>query len=921
VALYFSRVQLDFSGLESYFPRFGEDFPRIWKLPETFRTFPESFRKEPEGVWKLPESFWKLPETAWKLPEALGNLAEGVQTTSQGVPRTLQRCRRTFQRCRNLPERFQETFEASGKLPEAFRTLPETFSRPGASRGLYSPPVNPAPSARPRALLAVLALALALWAFVCLPTLLGRRTFFLRDVFTTHLILKAFGAHELAAGRIPAVNPAWGLGQPFRGNPNALPYYPGNLFYLALPFWSAFNLHYALHWLLALFAMAALARGLGQGREAALLAGITYAGSGWFLSALSFYNLVTVAAWWPLVLLGAVLGGRRGIALGGLACGLALLGGEPVAAALGLVPLGLAAVSRHGLRRGIMTAAAIVVLGVALALPQLVALREVLASTVRGGLGMTARQAADYALHPARLIELFLPFPFGRPTWIGPSGVWAVAVLPAVPLFLSLYAGSVGLWLAAAAAATRRYRAWAALAAAGLALAILGGAWGPALSRLSFGLFRFPEKFLFFFALALPLLAGWGLDAVVASRGWRRVATAAGGAALLLALLLKLATPGVLSGASARLPLATRQMALSLLSTQLGAWALGLAVGGAVLLAAAWAARGGRRALVAALQLAALVQLWPLVVTDSTAPYRAPAAWARRLEATLGHPPAALNELLVTPHWQPEPAYSFPPGPHFVAERIKTADLGPAPGLLHGLTYPLAPDLEGMQTLSLYALLAPLPHRGWPERALWMRLTGVDAAVLFEEPGVPDLALVDRAERYGVESRLYAVRDPAPLAWSPRRLLVAANPAAAREAVVAAGMAGDPLETAIVPRSVPQGAGRVLAVTSREPDRIEFDVEGAGGIVAVRRAFLPLYRAEAEGKALVTMPLDLALLGVAVPPGRHHVVLTISACREEIAMVIALLALLGMLWLYLSIGRRIGDLERNPSIPLLRQTL
>ncbi|HEV7517267.1 MAG TPA: hypothetical protein VGR07_13275, partial [Thermoanaerobaculia bacterium] len=373
--------------------------------------------------------------------------------------------------------------------------------------------MNPRPSAPgagpsrryPRALLAVLALALALWAGVSLPAIAGRRTFFLRDVFTTHLVWKAFGARELAAGRIPAVAPAWGLGQPFRGNPNALPYYPGNVLYLVLPFWSAFNLHYALHWLLALFAMAALARGLGQGPAAALLAGITYAGSGWMLSALSFYNLLTVAAWWPLVLLGAVQGGRRGIALGGLACGLALLGGEPVAAALGLVPLLLVAVARQGGKRGLVTALFISLLGTAIALPQLVALLEVLPSTVRGGLGMTARQAADYALHPGRLLELFLPFPFGRPTWIGPPGVWAVAILPAVPLFLTLYPGIVGLWLGAVGA--RRHRAWAALAAAGLLLAILGGAWGPTLARLSLGLFRFPEKFLFLFALSLPLLA------------------------------------------------------------------------------------------------------------------------------------------------------------------------------------------------------------------------------------------------------------------------------------------------------------------------------------------------------------------------------------------------------------------------------
>jgi len=45
VVFYFSRVQLDFSGVESYFPRVGEDFPRFLKLPESFWTFPERFRK------------------------------------------------------------------------------------------------------------------------------------------------------------------------------------------------------------------------------------------------------------------------------------------------------------------------------------------------------------------------------------------------------------------------------------------------------------------------------------------------------------------------------------------------------------------------------------------------------------------------------------------------------------------------------------------------------------------------------------------------------------------------------------------------------------------------------------------------------------------------------------------------------------
>src|SRR5215203_863265 len=135
-----------------------------------------------------------------------------------------------------------------------------------------------------RKLVAVAAAALGIWLWVSVPLALGQRTLYFRDVFTTHMPLKAFGASELRQGRIPAFNPTWALGQPFRGNPNALPFYPGNVLYLFLPFWSAFNLHYALHWLLAALAMAALARELGQGPAAALAAGLTYAGSGWMLS-------------------------------------------------------------------------------------------------------------------------------------------------------------------------------------------------------------------------------------------------------------------------------------------------------------------------------------------------------------------------------------------------------------------------------------------------------------------------------------------------------------------------------------------------------------------------------------------------------------------------------------------------------------
>jgi hypothetical protein len=743
-------------------------------------------------------------------------------------------------------------------------------------------------------LLAVLAAALLVWAWVAVPVALGARTFYLRDVFLTHLPLKAFGAAELKAGRIPAFNPGWGLGQPFRGNPNALAFYPGNLLYLALPFWSAFNLHYALHWLLALFSMAALARGLGQPRAAALLAGITYAGSGWMLSALTFYNSLTVAAWWPLVLLGAVKGGRRGIALGGVACGLALLGGEPVLATLCLLPLLVTGISSHGWRRGIATAAAIGLLGLAVALPQVVATLRVLPFTVRGGQGIGATEAGQYALHPLRLLELVIPFPFGWPTYLGRYGVWNRAVLPKTPLFFSLYAGIVGLWLAAAG--VRRHRVWALVAAGGLLLAIVGGAGGETLARLSHGLFRAPEKFLVWLALALPLLAGWGVERALAGGlgGWRKGAAAAGALAALLAGAVTLAGPAVVAGVAQRLaaePPALRAPVLDQLRTQIDAWPLALAIAGAALLLAWWATRStvpGRwqGALLAGLQLLTLLQLHPLADTDESAPYRRPSPWVRRL----GPRTAVFTEIKAAPPWRPDPPYRLPAGHRAVLQRLQAQDLSAAPGALYGLTYPLAPDLEGMHTLLFRPMLIGLPALGWPERVHWLRAMGVQAVVLVEDPGVPGLRLLDVAERHGVTSRLYAVTDPAPPVWWPRRLLPAATPLAAGRLVT---VNPDPVTASVVTRrqDAPQDPSGQVRLIAAAPDRVEIEVAGGGGVAVIRRAWQPLFAARADGRPIPTLPVNLNLLGVAVPAGRHRVVIEVSAWPEIAAGAVALAAL------------------------------
>jgi hypothetical protein len=730
------------------------------------------------------------------------------------------------------------------------------------------PTEKPATRAFPLALALVAAAALGLWLWVAVPLALGQRTLFFRDVFTTHLPLKAFGAAELRQGRIPAFNPAWGLGQPFRGNPNALPFYPGNLLYLALPFWSAFNLHYALHWLLAALTMAALARALGQRPAAAVVAGLAYAGSGWILTGLSFYNLLAVSAWWPLVLLGAVHGGRRGVALGGLACGLALLAGEPVTALLGIAPLLLVALQRHGLRRGASTTLGIGATGMLIALPQIVATARILGFTSRGAMGAAAIGGGRFHLGLARLLELVVPFPFGHPWDLGKTGYWPWDDQPGLPYILTLHFGVVALWLAFLGA--RKARGWALLASGGLVLAWAGALGGDALVTLSHGLVRYPEKLLFWFALGAALLAGWGVEQALESpRAWR-------GAALGAGLALALAA-GVFAMGSrlAEWLFAGRvdpEFGLAAPQSRVGAWIVALLLAAALLALAAVAARRHSGAGLAAAQLAALLPLAGLVMTAPVADF-APSPWL----AVVGRGAGVLPEI---------PSGPFADTSYLTLVRAAAFDLGAAPGALYGLRYPLAPDLDGLYSPLAARLRLHYFQLDAAGRANWLRTLGIVAAVLEEKPDTPNLQLVSVGGRAGGTSRLYAVREPAPPVGWPRSVAVAASPG---DAFRRLSRAPDPVADVVADRPLDHHPGAQVRRLAEMPDGFTVDVSGGGGLLVLCRAFQPLYQATAEGKRLPILPVNLSLLGVQVPPGAHRVEVGVSATPEKVAGGVALL--------------------------------
>jgi hypothetical protein len=729
----------------------------------------------------------------------------------------------------------------------------------------------------------VLAVAVVAWALVSVPLATGARTFYLRDVLSVHAPWKAFGAEALREGSIPAFNPTWALGQPFRGNPNALPLYPGNLLYLALPFWVAFNLHFALHWLLSLFTFRALARALGMRPLAAALAAVTFAASGYVLSCLTFYNLIAFVAWWPLVMWGAVVGGKRGIALGGLACGLALFSGEPVSLALGGVPLLLAAGERHGWRRGALISLAIAGAGALVALPQLVASARIVEFTFRGGHGALPSQAVSYTLHPLRWVELLLPLPFGNPARVGGSGWWATRLSPNEPLFFSLYFGCVGLWLALRATARRR---WLLLAGLGLVLSWLLGGSGAALVTWTAGLFRYPEKLLLWPALALPLCVGWSLESITADprRAARHALVGAAGTALLMCLALGLRP--WLQARMAAAPAVTPETSLALGRISSG-WIRDLAIATALLGAAAHLARRSRLDGIAWLQFAALLQLYPLAATAPASVLERPVEWAAEVPAGA----AVVNTAAIYPLWE-RVTFALGEAPAWARAEIERQELMPWAGVARGWTYPLAPDVEGTQSPLHGLVMYNLPKFDLEHRVRWLRVLGVDRLVLHHEPPTADLKMLAATSRGGVSSRLYAILSTQPAVSWPDEVEAAENPAAVLRQTTFGEQ--DPLRVAVVPEPVAHQRGGSVEMRSETPSRIVLATRGPGGLVVVRRSYQPLYRARSGGETLPTLPVNLALLGVVVPAGEREITIDESAAPELAGAVIACVAAAAM---------------------------
>jgi hypothetical protein len=355
---------------------------------------------------------------------------------------------------------------------------------------------------------------------------------------------RVYMADTLKHGHFPLWNPTIMAGHPHAGDTNTSPFYP----LLLLLSWlfhplTAYALQLLLQmWLGGLFLYAWM-RQLALGRLPSAVAAVAWMLSGFQQVWLDFPSFTGTLCWLPAIPaaweFARRTGNRGGVALGGLALGMAVTAGQVQFALYGLLLLvaygflRLLAGPRDEWRRGLLTGAGILGLGLALAAVHLLPVYELARDTIRAPFSLSALVATGVPL--PQLVTALAPWFLGDPRRGDYRGAQNASEM-------MLYIGLLPLLLALVAWYVRRDRLAATFSLLSLLVAAIALAsplawplaFTPWLQR--FGLMRWlalwPLVAAPLTALALDAAAR---DAIAALRLRRAVVTVA---SLLAALLL-----------------------------------------------------------------------------------------------------------------------------------------------------------------------------------------------------------------------------------------------------------------------------------------------------------------------------------------------------------------------------------------------
>jgi hypothetical protein len=298
---------------------------------------------------------------------------------------------------------------------------------------------------------------------VYIDPLFFRRAFGGRDLIGYNLPIEHAIHDAYSRGRLPVWISGISGGRPLLANPNCGALYPERMLLGLFSYETAMKLHPVIHWALAGVGMMALLTALGAPASGAWIGAVTYVFSGVGISEVFYTNHhpgVMLLPWilWALVRRWETRGAQ--IVLLGLLFGLDFLAGDvfTIGMAVGACLLWiLVETGRPAWLGGFKTLAVAIGLGLLVGLPQILATYLWAPETDRAIRGITLGEVVIFSLSPWRLLEFFVPYPFGITWKIDPLELWATAVFhgKGIGFFSSFYAGALAV---VAFVATRRRR-------------------------------------------------------------------------------------------------------------------------------------------------------------------------------------------------------------------------------------------------------------------------------------------------------------------------------------------------------------------------------------------------------------------------------------------------------------------------------
>jgi hypothetical protein len=360
-----------------------------------------------------------------------------------------------------------------------------------------------------------LLLLIAAFVVIAFPTvIIGKDSFFYRDMGQFGYPLAQFHREAFWRGEIPLWNPHNNCGLPFLAQWNTLVLYPGSLMYLLLPLPAGMNVFVLAHLFLAAAGMYSLALRWTNNRFAACLAGLAFAWNGLTLHALMWPNNIAALGWMPWLVLAserAWTEGSRRIAIAALIGAMQMLAGAPEIILLTWIVIALfwcRELLKAGTPRGklIFRLVAVGLLVALICAPQLLPFWDLLRHSNRD----TSFGGTAWAMPLWGVANFFVPLFGCSPSVIG-------VYSQDVQQWTSSYYMGIGIVLfafMAGRAHDSRVKWLAGIALGGLLLSL--GEDGYVYTGLKkvlpvFGFIRFPIKCVVLVVFAFPLLAAFGV--------------------------------------------------------------------------------------------------------------------------------------------------------------------------------------------------------------------------------------------------------------------------------------------------------------------------------------------------------------------------------------------------------------------------